>query len=816
MAKFDIKSCLPHAKAIFVFLIISVLYFTPDVFEGKTLIQSDVRNNSGIGQEGGDYYKKTGERTLWTNSAFGGMPTYQIAPSYDSTRQVSKIMNIYHLFLPSPIFWVFIMLLGFYILLTVLNVRSDIAILGAIAYAFSSYFFIIIEAGHIWKLLTLAYIPPTIAGIALAYKGKYLAGGILTGIFMTFQIISNHVQMTYYFLFVILAYVIAVFIDCLKEHKLPHFIKASATVGIAVLIALMINGTNLFHTYQYSKETIRGKSELTHNIDNKSAGGLDKSYIVDWSYGLGETWTLLIPNTKGGASGYLGESDQINDIPQQYRQAIAGQNHYWGDQPFTSGPVYAGAFIMTLFVMGLFLVKTRLKWALLAVTVLSILLAWGKNFMGFTDLFIDYFPMYSKFRTVSSILVIAEFTIPLLAILMLVEIVKNPKILIEQKKKVYISFGLTGGFALLFALFPTVFFSFLSQQEAGAYLSQAAGNPQVREILDALEEIRSSIFRSDAWRTVIIIALGGGLLFALVKNKINSKVFVILLTLLCLFDMWSVNKRYLNSSRFTKQQKQLSNEQLFPKTQADVDILKDKDPNFRVFNTTSNAFNDATTSYYHKSLGGYHGAKLRRYQDLIEHHLSKGNMNVFNMLNAKYFIVKDKAGNIVAQYNPTASGNAWFVDSIRWVNNADEEIEALTDFDPLKTAFVDTRFQKDFPSASIAKDSTSVIRLTSYKPNELIYKSESAHEGFAVFSEIYYPHGWSATIDGKPASVVRTDYVLRGIVIPAGVHEIVFTFKPQSIKNTEAIAYGGMALLAIAIGVFFFLKYRRKKKEEGV
>lgn len=811
MKKLDIKPFFPHLKAIIIFIIISFAYFTPEIFENKVLMQSDVRNNEGLGRELREYSKEHGETTRWTNTTFSGMPTYQISPSYESTSNINKLLELYRLYTPTPAAYIFIMLLGFYIMLTVFGARSDISILGAIAYAFSSYFLIIIEAGHLWKVMTLAYIPPTIAGVVLAYKGKYLAGGILTSIFLCFQILSNHVQMSYYFLFVILAYVIAIFFDCYKEKQLTRFFKASGTLCVAAMIAIAINGSNLFHTWQYSKETIRGKSELTHNMDNKTHSGLDRDYIVHWSYGIGETWTLLVPNTKGGATGYLGSNEKIKNVPQQYQQAVAQQNHYWGDQPFTSGPVYAGAFIMTLFIMSLFLLKTRLKWALLGVTVLSILLAWGQNLMWFSNLFIDYMPLYNKFRTVSSILVIAEFTIPLLAILMLVEIVKNPRLIVEKKKQVYISFGLTGGFALLFALIPGLFFNFLSQQEANAFLGQAAGNPQMNEFISALEDVRMSIFRYDAWRSVFIIAVGGSLLFGFIKGKFKSSVFIALLTLLCLADLWNVDKRYLNSASFEPQKTQIAASSLFPQTAADMEILKDKDPNFRVFNTTVNTFMDATTSYYHKSVGGYHAAKLRRYQDVIEHHLMKGNMNVINMLNTKYFIIADNNKNTIAQPNPDAAGNAWFIDTLKWVKNADEEINALTDFNPRQTAFVDVRFKDLISVPAVTSDTNSYIILTSYQPNELKYKSTSSTERFAIFSEIYYPHGWEITIDGKPTSMVRADYILRGLVIPAGEHEIIFSFKPESTRITEIISYIAMAILLLASVVYVFLNFRKRK-----
>lgn len=810
MKKERFKLWLPHIKAIIIFVAISLLYFSPEIFEGKTVVGGDSRNGSG--QEVVEFRQQTGENSRWTNSLFSGMPNYQISPSYKSTDLLVKTKSFYSLYLPAPVYYVFIMLLGFYILMLALGVRADLAILGSIGYAFSSYFFIIIEAGHIWKVITLAFIPPTIAGIVLTYKGKYLGGGILTALFLALQIHSNHIQMTYYSFFIIAGYVIAVFIDRYKKHELPAFVKASIVCCIAGLLAVAINSSNLFHTWQYSKESIRGKSELSHNPENKTENGLDRDYMVQWSYGLGETWTLLIPNVKGGATGYLGQNDAIQKVRPEYRQIVAGQNHYWGDQPFTSGPVYAGAFIMTLFIMSLFLLKTRFKWAMLVVLVITVSLAWGKNMMWITNLFADYFPMYSKFRAVSSILIVAELIIPLMAVLMLKEIITRPEIIREKKKEVYISFGLTGGMALLFALFPGMFFNFLSADEANAYLSQAAANPGIRGAIDAIEQIRMSIFRSDAWRSVIYIAIGGGLLWFFVKKKMKSQVFIGLLTLLCLVDMWTVDKRYLNANAYISRQQAQNLQSFTPKTQADIEILQDKDPNFRVLNTTVNTYMDGSTSLYHKSIGGYHAAKLRRYQDIIEHHLAKGNMNVVNMLNTKYFIIPGADKQPQAQYNPHALGNAWFVDSIRWVNDPDEELDALTDFNPSELAVIDKRFESGLKGQTIGKDSTSAIRLVSYKPNELIYKSESAKEGLGVFSEVYYPHGWHASIDGKEVPIVRVNYILRGILIPAGNHEIVMTFKPQSLQITEIIAYCSIGILILCVVFWFVMTYRNKKK----
>jgi len=810
MKRINYKPFVPHIVAVLIFIAVSFLYFSPDIFQGKIIVGHDSR--PGNGMDINAYAKETGEVSRWTNTLFSGMPSYQISQNYESLNILRDVRGVLGLQFPVPVGYVFVMLLGFYIMLLVFGARTDIAILGSIGYAFSSYFFIIIEAGHIFKLLTLAYIPPTIAGIALAYKGKYLAGGIITALFLALQIVSNHVQMSYYFLFVIAALVIYEFVKSYKDKTLAKFVKASAVLCVAGFIAVSINISNLYHTWQYSKETMRGKSELTHDLENKTKSGLDRDYIVQWSYGIGETWSLLIPNAKGGATNYLGNNaDALKKATPAYRQNIAQQNAYWGDQPFMSGPVYAGAIFVLFFVMGMFILKSRIKWAMFAVFLLTVALAWGKNFMWLTNLFIDYFPMYAKFRAVSSMLVVAEFIIPFIAILALIEIVKKPEIITKNKKKIYVTFGITGGFALLFAIAPGIFFNFLSDAESDAFYSQAKQNPQVLDFIESLKNVRQSIFTADAFRTVAFIAGGGLLLLLFVKRKIKSQIFIILLAVLCLGDMWSVNKRYLNSSKFIpKANNNVSS--YFPKTEADIEILNDSDIHYRVFNTTKNSFNESETSIYHKSVGGYHAAKLRRYQDLIDFYLIKGNMNIFNMLNTKYFIVSGSDKKPIVQRNYNAFGNAWFIDSLRLVNDANEEIAALGELDVASVAVIDKSFENFVKGKSIIKDTASNITLTVYKPNELHYKSSSSEDGFVVFSEIYYPYDWVATIDGVQSDIVCVNYVLRGLFVPAGEHVIEFTFRPKSVPKTEAIAFFGLIALGLSIVGYFVVPRLRKKK----
>jgi hypothetical protein len=832
----------------------------PEIFQNKSLYQHDIVTGVSIGQESSNFSKETGERTLWTNGLFGGMPVYQISPGGPSGSWLYKIRTLLCLYLPSPAGLLFMMMIGAFVLFIALKVNVWLAILGAIAYTFSSYFFIIIEAGHIWKLCTLAYIPPTLAGIIWAYRGKYWLGASVTAICLAIQFVSNHPQMTYYFAMMMLIYVVGQFIHSYRNKQLARFFKASAVLVPAVAIAFALNLTNLYHTYEYGKNSIRGGSELTDNTGDKTEGGLERSYVTSWSYGVGETFTLLIPNAKGGASGYLGNDEkarkQITTLVQNNPridnraknnmvQQIAGMNAYWADQSFTSGPVYVGAFIIFLFVLGLFIVQGWFKWVLLISTIMSMTLAWGSNFMWLTNLFLDYFPYYNKLRAVSSMLVIAELCIPILAILALKEIIENPST-VKKKFRIigfkskfsafYFSLAATGGLVLLFIIFPTVFFSFFSRQELQMFSEATAKNPQMSVFVDILESVRISIFRLDAWRSLFIIGLGVAFILLYSRRKLNLKLFVTAVIALTLVDMWTVNKRYLSAENFKPKAKQASN--LIPQTSVDKEILKDTTLDYRVYNLTVSPFNDGSTSYYHKSIGGYHGAKLRRYQDIIEHYLggiTSGNarqllgtkhFDVLNMLNAKYIIMPGKtADSPELLRNPNALGNAWFVDEIKWVDNADEEIAALVDINPAKTAVIDKRFETDelknfeYKVTGSASDSAGVnnssIKLTKYQPNKLIYESIADTEKLAVFSEIYYPKGWHVAIDGQEVEIVRANYILRAMLIPAGKHTIEFRFDPESYRITENIAWSGYILLLgfVLLSIVMAIKQSKKKTD---
>ena len=826
----SIKKCLPDVLAVLLFVVLAFAYFFPADIEGRILYRHDASAGRGAGQEGIEYLEKTGERSRWTNALFGGMPTYQMAPSYGSTDLLTKAIYAYHLWLPENVWFVFAYLLGFYILLRAFDFRQHLAALGSIIWAFSTYFLIIIAAGHIWKVWALAYLPPMIAGIVLAYRGKYLWGLLLTAVFSAFEINANHVQMSYYYLFIILFMVIAWLVEAIRQQQMARFLKATAVCIAGAAIGVCVNLSNLYHTWQYSKESMRGKSELVKaNNANQTSSGLERDYITQWSYGIGETWTLLIPNTKGGASMPLSQNETaMKHADENYVSIYQQIGQYWGEQPGTSGPVYVGAFVVMLFILGLFIVKGPMKWALLAATVLSILLSWGKNFMGFTDFFLDYVPMYDKFRTVASILVIAEFTIPLLAMMALKKIFDEPELMKPRMKYVGISFLLTGGIALLFSLMPSAFFSgFVSTSELHAL--QSLPPEHVQPIIANLTEMRQAMFTSDAMRSFYIILVGTGILLAFMYGKLKKEWAIGIILVLCLVDLWTVNKRYLNDEMFVPKSEREAPQQ---KTQTDELILRDQTLDYRVLNLASNTFNENETSYYHKSIGGYHAAKLRRYQEMIEQYINPemqalfgavseaaGDMTqvngdsicpVLNMLNTRYFIFPLEGGQTVPIQNPYAYGNAWFVDKLDYVNNANEEMAAVGKIDLRHQAVADVKFKAQLGEA-VEQDTASVVTITSYEPNRLTYGVNSGKGGVLVFSEIYYPE-WTATVDGQPVELGRVDYLLRAIQIQPGKHQVELSFFPKSVSTTETIAYVAIVLLILTLLGTIFLEYKNRKK----
>ncbi|MBF1402500.1 MAG: YfhO family protein [Prevotella histicola] len=828
------KKFLPDVVVIAVFAIISFAYFFVPITQGKILYQHDASAGVGAAQEMTEYQNRTGETTRWTNSIFGGMPTYQMSPSYQSTDGLSQVMNAYHLWLPDNVWFLFAYLLGFYILLRAFDFRQSLAALGSVMWAFSSYFLIIIAAGHLWKVMALAYLPPMIAGVVLAYRGRYLSGFIVTALFTAFEIKANHVQMTYYYLFIILFMVIGYLVKSIREKQLAVFLKATGVLAAAALIGIAINLSSLYHTWQYQKESMRGKSELVKkDAANQTSSGLDRDYITQWSYGVDETLTLLVPDAKGGASVPLSKNatamakadPQIQSMIPQLYDAFP---QYFGTQPGTSGPVYVGAFVLFLFILGLFIVKGPMKWALLAATVLSVLLAWGHNFMGFTNFFLDYIPMYAKFRTVASILVIAEFTIPLLAALALKKIVDEPDVLSKQMKFAYISLALTAGVAALIALFPDMMGPFVSEQERQMIGSiQGMDGGTAHTILANISDMRAAMVSSDAWRSVIIILIGFALLFAYKLKKLRADYMIAALLVLCLVDMWQVDKRYLNDEMFVPKSERDMPQQ---PTATDIEINKDKSLDYRVLNFASNTFNENETSYFHKSIGGYHPAKLRRYQEMVDAYIvpemqkamqaiaaKGGNMQqvdgvklfpVLNMLNTKYFIFPLQGGATIPLKNIYAQGNGWFVDKIDYVADANAEYAEVGKIDVRHEAVADKQFEAVLGQAK-SNDSTATVKLDKYEPNNLQYTVNSKNGGIVVFSEIYYP-GWKATVDGQSVELGRVNYILRAVNVKPGKHIVVLDFHPTSISTTETIAYISIVILLLAIAGAGYMEWKKK------
>jgi hypothetical protein len=804
----QLKKFLPHIVAIALFIIASYAYFSP-LIEGKRLAQHDIAMFKGSAKEIQDYRSATGEETLWTNSMFCGMPAYMISVSYSGNllRYVNNFLEV----APRPASFIFITFLGFYILLLVLGVNPWLSIVGAFAYGLSSYFFIIIGAGHNAKIHAISYVAPMLAGMILAFRGKLWSGFALFALFFGLNLYTGHPQITYYAGFIMVALTIVYFYNAFKEKLLGQFAKALGVLAIAGLLALGANFSKLWFTYDYGKDSIRGPSELTSNSSNKTSG-LDKDYATGWSYGVAESFNLLIPNLMGGSTGMdLGTDSKLysflkqNGYGDRQSEAIVSQfPTYWGPQPGTSGPVYIGAIVVFLFIFGLFAVKGSEKWALLILTGLSIALAMGHNFNLLTNLFLDYFPGYNKFRTVTMILFIAEVTMPLLAFMVLKQIYDGA---LDKKQFMYAlkwSLGIVISIIFFFILFGSALFSFTT------ILDSQRGIPE--QMIQVLIDDRKAMLKADALRSMIYILLSAGVLYAFFIKKLKPYYFIAILGLLIVADMWVVNKRYMNNNQFTSEVKV---DKPFSPTNADLQILQDPTLDFRVLNVTNGldaAFNDASTSYYHKSLGGYHGAKMRRYQELIDEHISKGNMTVLNMLNTRYVIQQGKT-EPTANFNSEALGNVWFVDSIQIVPNADVEIASLHNFNPSRKAIVDKRFEKDIEGFTPSFDSTGTIKLVDYKPNKLVYKSDTKSQRIAVFSEIYYPKGWVVTVDGKVQNHFRANYVLRAMIVPAGSHKIVFSFKPKMFEIGKKVDLASSMLIILAFIGWVSLEIKRRLKE---
>jgi hypothetical protein len=795
-----LKKFLPHILVVVGLLALAIGYMNP-VLQGKTLVQSDIVNFLGMSKEIVDFREETGEEPLWTNSMFGGMPAYQISTLYPSNWS-KKIIHAINHSIPKPANYLFLMLAGAYFMFIMLGVNWRYALAGAIAYGFASYTVIIIEAGHNSKVHAMAYMAPVLGSILLTYRGRIWLGSALLALFLSLQIATNHLQITYYLLLTVLILGIVKLVDAVKQNQLPQFAKATGLMVIAALLAVGPNFGALWTTADYGQETMRGKSELTAKQEST---GLDKDYAMRWSYGVGETFTLLIPNFMGGSSmnsflqdeesatyqAFVSNRPKTQQEAQQLQQLQQMTTSYWGAQPFTSGPVYLGAIICFLAVLAMFVIKTNDRWWLLAALILSIMLSWGENFAEFSDLFFNYFPGYNKFRAVSMTLVIAQLVLPVLAILGLKHFFSADN-RDELKKPLMISTGVVGGLCLLFALVPSIFLDFMTDQDANLI------GTRFEWLLDALQEDRAAMVKSDAMRSLVFVLLTAGLLFAYQLKKLKPTSVGLIIAVLVLVDMWSVDQRYLSEDDFVRKSKAKN---VIAPTTADKQILADKDPNFRVINLATSTFNDSKTSYFHKSIGGYHGAKLKRYQELIDSCISQTNLAVLNMLNTKYFITPDEQGRPSVRRNPLALGNAWFVEDMEIVENADEELHFLTTdgFNPSEVAVIDKRFQDKLDGFQPSKDSTAFIYFEEYEPNYLKYSTESSKDQLAVFSEIYFANGWNAYVDGEPKPHWRANYVLRSMIIPAGEHTVEFKFEPEIYYTGEKISLAGSILLLLFV-----------------
>lgn len=809
------RPALPHLVAVIVFLTISAVYFYP-ALEGKVLQTNDgtvARNSS---KEIRDFREKTGEEPLWTNAMFGGMPAFVISTRYPGNllKYADSVIRIIKL----PIGSIFLTMLGFYILLLLFRVKPWLAIAGALAYGLSTYFFFILAAGHNTKAIAIAYMAPVIGGVYYAYRYEAIKGALITGFFLTLQIIANHPQITYYAFLCILVFIIVEFIYSLKQKNILRFVKSSAILVIPVLLAIGINFAALYTTYEYGKYSIRGKSDLI--TDNKIyTSGLNKDYATQWSYGIDETLTLLIPDFKGGANmPFSSNSETVTALKKNNAGQYAGQFYkYWGTQPWTDGPVYVGAIVVFLFIMGLMIVKGPEKWWLLAATILSVMLAWGKNFMPLTSFFLDYFPGYNKFRAVTMTLVIAELCMPLLGILALRNILDGTTSKKELMKALKIALGIAGGITVIFILFPGLSGNFVSPNDP----------PQLPAWLSsAMKSDRQSMVRNDAFRSLVFILLAAAVLLGFYLERIKKEYAIMLLGLFFITDMYPVNKRYMKNEKFVTPS---ASRKASAPSFADNEILKDQSY-YRVLNLTVSPFNDASTSLYHKSIGGYNGAKMRRYNELIDSVLYPEMVKIasiaqqaksmedvapvtkslpgLNMLNTKYIILDPSIPPLV---NNDILGNAWFADTVIFASSANEELSLVNKIDPSGQAVVDAKFRDLVKSQSYPVKTGDKIELTSYKPNELIYKYSAAGERLAVFSEIYYPAGWKAFIDGKEQEHLRANYVLRAIVVPEGDHELKFEFRPASYYTGNKISLASSIIFILLVAGYFGTVLLRKK-----
>lgn len=802
----NFKRFLPHIGSLIIFIIASLLYFHP-VLDGEKMSQSDITQHIGMAKEVNEFRANTGDEPYWAESAFSGMPTYQIG-TYFPNDYVTKLDGFLR-FLPRPADYLFLYFLGFYILLLALKVDWKLAILGSLAFGFSTYLIIIFGAGHNAKAHAIAYIPMVLAGVLLIFQKRYLLGFVITGLATALEIKTSHPQMTYYMLFVILILGIVELIEAIKKKKIPQFATQTAVLITAMILAVGVNATRLMSTKQYADYSTRGKSTLTINPDGtakEATSGLDKEYITQYSYGINETFNLLIPRYMGGGTvEKLGEGSNTYEFVENIAGAKQADGFteqvltYWGDQPIVEAPAYIGAVIFFFFFLGMFLVRGKLKYWLIAATVFSILMSWGRNFEFLTNLFIDYVPLYNKFRAVSSIQVIAELCVPLLGILAIKEFFSKNVSKEEKQEALKKALYVTGGLVVVGVLYAAMFSTFEGVRDSSY--------AQYDGLIDAVIADRQSMLYTDSFRSLILIGLSFGILWLFLKEKLNQTKAIVGFSILILFDLLQVNLRYVNADDFKSARKI---EKPFVASQADLEILKDKSI-YRVANFTTDPFQDGRTSYFHKSIGGYHAAKMGRYQDLIEFQIAKNNVEVFNMLNVKYIIAPGQGGTEQVQMNPDANGNVWFVNTVEVVGSANEEMKALDSLKTKEVAIIRDLNPYGFEDSQVYKtDSTATIKLTSYALNHLTYESSTKENQYAVFSEIYYKDGWNAYIDGELKPHSRVNYVLRGMEIPEGVHTIEFKFEPAVIKTggtISLISYG--FLLLVPLGWFFFEKKKK-------
>lgn len=808
---FNLKRIIPHIVVIVLFMVASLAYFHP-VVKGKAIFQSDIVQYTGMAKQQNDFRNETGKETYWTNSAFGGMPTYQLGAHYpnDYIKKLDQSLR----FLPRPADYLFLYFIGIYILFMVLKIDYKLAILGALAFGFSTYLIIILGVGHNAKAHAIAYMPLVLSGIIRTFQGKYIQGFLLTAVAMALELVANHFQMTYYLFLLVICVGIAYFIDAYRKKLLIHYFKALGVMVVAVILAMGLNATNLLATQEYGSMSTRGKSELTIGPDRTTkvaANGLDYDYITQYSYGRIESFNLFIPRFMGGATSedFPDESKTIDELlkmgvsSEEANQILSQIPMYWGDQPIVAAPAYIGAVVIFLAVMGLFLIRGRLKWWAVSGLLLSLFLSWGDNFEVLTRFFINYVPLYNKFRAVTSIQVLIELIIPILAVIGLHHFLHKEQPFESKKKALKFTTLIIGGMGLLFLVGKSLLFSFTSPYDAA--IIDGLGMP----FIDAVREDRKTLFTSDTLRSLIFVLLTVTALWLLLQEKIKQNIGIALLTLLVLLDLVGVDTRYVNEDDFVSARVM---EQPFLAGAGDEDIKKDNGY-FRVYDATTDAFNSGRASYFHNALGGYHAAKPGRIQDIYDFYLDKGDVGILNMMNVKYILIPDKDGSTFAQKNPYTNGPAWFVTSVRPANNANEEILLLDSLNTKRTAIIHRAFLDKIPTKEIVRDSMATIELMSHAPNQLVYETHSQTDQLAIFSEVYYPKGWKVTIDGMASEYFRANYVLRAMVIPAGNHTIEFTFEPEVISEGSTYSLISFILLLLVLLGGLFMEFRKRSSQ---